>query len=89
MKKKRLIYLLFWLFGLFNFGYASSFMEDGKLNLVEDKKYVIVCIEGTKWVQFLEKNNTHYYPSGNPVQIFIKANAANVNIPLMCNENQK
>lgn len=73
-------------------GNASSFMENNELKLVDDKKYIIRCIEGTKWIQFLErgsgKGGTYYVPSGNPQQMFERErnNYGGISVPVVCND---
>ena len=37
---------------------------------VKERDYMIKCIDGYKWVQFLEENQTSYNPVGNPIQMF-------------------
>lgn len=37
---------------------------------VRERDYMIKCIDGYKWVQFLEENQTSYNPVGNPIQMF-------------------
>ena len=53
---------------------ASSFIKNGELKLVDDKAFVIRCIQGWKWIQFVDlihgKGGTYYVPSGNPQQMF-------------------
>lgn len=68
--KKILILLI--IFGVYI--NASNLIKDGKLNLVNDKDFVIRCINDYKWIQFVEpahgKSGTYYVPSGNPQQMF-------------------
>ena len=37
---------------------------------VKERDYMIKCIDGYKWIQFLEENQTSYNPVGNPIQMF-------------------
>ena len=92
---KKLVFGLITLISLSNLCGAASFKENSNLYLVDERRYITICIEGTKWVQFLQRGETadinkpKYYPSGNPVQIFVKANGQSISIPLECEENQK
>lgn len=65
---------------------ASEFKKDGKTFIVDDKDYIIRCIEGYKWIQFIEigvGRGTNYFPAENPQQIFQKG-ANNVSAPISC-----
>lgn len=71
---------------------ASGFMENGELKLVDDKKYIIRCIELTKWIQFVDrgsgKGGIYYVPSGNPVQLFVNDKYNGTIMTLPCNEDK-
>lgn len=60
--------------GLVCFANASEIMKNGKLFLIDDKEYIIRCIQKYKWIQFIEpmhgKGGIYYVPSGNPQQMF-------------------
>lgn len=66
----------------------TEFIKDGITYNVKDKEYVIRCIEGTKWIQFLEplygKGGIVYNPSGNPQQMLTKPLFNNISIPILC-----
>lgn len=40
---------------------------------VKERDYIIKCIDGYKWVQFLEEGQIAYNPVGNPIQMFEKS----------------
>ena len=66
---------------------AASFMKNGELKLVDDKEFIIRCIEGYKWIQFIERGvgrGDLYFPSGNPQQMFEKRN--DKSIPIECDK---
>ena len=73
--------------GLICFANASSFMKNGELKLVDDKDYVVRCIQGYKWIQFIEpmhgKGGTYYVPSGNPQQMFERYNWGKVEVTML------
>lgn len=79
---KKLLLLLI----LLNFGNASEFIKNDKLFLIEDKPYIIRCIENYKWIQFIEplhgRGGTIYNPVGNPQQMFIREGAKM--LPIEC-----
>lgn len=66
---------------------ASSFMKNGEMKLVDDKDYTIRCINGYKWIQFVEpihgKGGTYYVPSGNPQQMFERDDWDNVEVTML------
>ena len=66
---------------------ASTLVKDGKVNLVDDKDFVIRCINGYKWIQFVEpmhgKGGTYYVPSGNPQQMFERYNWGKVEVTML------
>lgn len=72
---------------------ASSLIKDGKEQLVNDKDFVIRCISGYKWIQFVDpihgKGGTYYVPSGNPQQMFERYNWGRDDItmlPVVCDK---
>ena len=84
MKKLLLLLLV-----SYSFVNAASFMKNGELKLVDDKEFIIRCIEGYKWIQFIEKGGgvgrgDLYFPSGNPQQMFEKRNDKSV--PIECDK---
>ena len=72
---------------------ASNLIKDEKLNLVDDKDFVIRCINGYKWIQFVKpvhgKGGTYYVPSENPQQMFERYNWGKDEItmlPVVCDK---
>lgn len=81
---KKLLLLLLVSYTIAN---ATSFMKNGELELVDDKEFIIRCIEGYKWIQFIERGARRgylYFPSGNPQQMFEKRNDKSV--PIECDK---
>ncbi len=70
---------------------ATEYMKNGQLKIIDDKEYIIRCIEGTKWIQFIEKGRGRgdlYFPSGNPQQIFERerSNYGGTSVPVVCDK---
>lgn len=64
---------------------SSSFAE------VRPAKYVITCVEGYKWVQFIHlagRSSTEYVNDGLPVQIFESNSNSTGSIPIKCKQEQ-
>ena len=69
---------------------ASEFKKDGQIYQIDDKDYIIRCIEGYKWIQFIEigvGRGTNYFPSGNPQQMF-RLSADLDSLPIKCGEEK-
>ena len=66
--------------------FASTFAKDGKEYIINEKEYVIVCIESHKWIQFIYqgsgRGSKYYVNDGIPLQLFerITGNA----VPIKC-----
>lgn len=70
---------------------ASSFMKNGELKLVDDRPYIVRCIMGTEWIQYIERGSGRgdlYFPSGNPVQVFVNNKENNGIVTIPCEENK-
>lgn len=78
---------------IFQFASASEFMKNGELFLINDKEYIIRCIEGYKWVQFIEplhgSSGTIYNPVGNPQQLFERDYYYGESLPVVCDKKIK
>lgn len=72
---------------------GSNLVKDGKVNLVDDKDFIIRGINGYQWIQFVEplhwKGGTYYVPSGNPQQMFEKYNLGKVEVTMLPVECEK
>lgn len=87
------LWLLFICIGILNAGQYID--RKGRSYWVDEKPYLISCIDGYKWIQFIEKGGGAgrgdlYFPSGNPQQMFEKyGNTYNGYIvPVSCSENK-
>ena len=73
---------------------ASEKTKNGKIIQVEDKEYIVRCIMGYKWIQFVEQGvgvgrEDLYFPSGNPQQLFQRHswhNGAIATLPVVCDK---
>lgn len=87
---KKLKKLIFGIVFLYQFASASEFMKNGELFLIDDKEYIIRCIEGYKWVQFIEplrgSSGKVYNPVGNPQQLFKIDYYYGVSLPISCDK---
>lgn len=82
--------LMFGIVFLFQFASASEFMKNGELFLIDDKEYIIRCIERYKWIQFIEplqgRGGKVYNPVGNPQQLFERDYYGGVSLPISCDK---
>lgn len=65
---------------------ASEFKKDGQIYQIDDKDYIIRCIEGYKWIQFIYigvGRGINYFSDGNPQQMF-KQESNSVSVPIPC-----
>ncbi len=66
--------------------FASTFAKDGKEYIIDEKEYVIVCIESHKWIQFIYQGSGRgfgsYVKDGIPIQLFERINVNAV--PIKC-----
>ena len=70
--------------------FASTFVKDDKEYTISEKEYVVVCLEGHKWMQFIQqgsgKGSQYYVNDGNPQQMFERtySNYGPINVPIKC-----
>lgn len=84
-KMKKIILLCLLTFSLF--ASQSEFAKDNVKHKVDDMNYVIRCIEGYKWIQFIYVGvgrGTNYFSNGNPIQMFEEKNNTNISTPIKC-----
>lgn len=77
---KKLLLLLLLLIS----SYSSELVINNRTAYVEDKPYIIRCIEGYKWIQFVHLfgRDINYTPDGNPQQMFHTWD--NKSLPIEC-----
>jgi hypothetical protein len=70
---------------------GTTFVKDGEEYSINEKEYVLVCIEGYKWIQFIEKHSNetgiYYVNSGNPEQMFERITNnrfEQISVPIKC-----
>ena len=65
---KKLLLLLLLLIS----SYSSELVINNTTITVNDRPYIIRCIEGYKWIQFVQLfgRGINYVPSGDPQQMF-------------------
>lgn len=81
MKKIMLLCLL----TLSLFSSQSEFEKGNVKYKVDDMDYVIRCIEGYKWIQFIYVGRVNnYFTNGNPIQMFEEKNNTNISTPIKC-----
>lgn len=87
---KKLLLILPLLLVFCTFANAEQYIDkNGRIYWIDEKPYIIKCIQGYKWIQFIEKGGgvgrgDLYFPSGNPQQMFIREGAKM--LPLECDK---
>lgn len=64
--------------------YSSELVINNSTTYVKDKPYIVRCIEGYKWIQFIHlfEQDINYIPDGNPQQMFHTWD--NKSLPIEC-----
>ena len=87
---KKLFRVLILLVVFCTFVNAGQYIDkNGRIYWIDEKPFIFNCIDGYKWVQFIEKGGgvgrgDLYFPSGNPQQMFEKRNDKSV--PVECDK---
>jgi len=84
---KKILLILIISFSILNAGQYID--RNGRSYWIDEKPFIFSCIDGYKWIQFIEKGGgvgrgDLYFPSGNPQQMFEKDNGKSV--PVSCSE---